>query len=480
MQAQDENQRIPLDYVDATQANLQANLLPAVTHESRPPTPQPSTSTHQLFTSTVDVNEDESDNESPQGTSRKRKRTGEEEADEDEDEDDGLPRKWHRPAPPPTPERPPSPHRERRSLQRRNKRQARRVGAIHATTLSDHRARLAKTASTVEADFDSGIILNFTSGYLGRERVKKEVKAERRVYELEELVGENSIWKFQRARGPTLIADTNGRAFVARIPAPAGDPTFKEAAEEAADVMDQYRPCFFNASKPFPEHRRGDFPVKAMGVSYGGGQEEAKELHQSDKDLELLDRIREMPCFQRLAGHASAAFRTWAPRLYLFYSEYMKNLLDLMPHLSFNFENSIFACCTLNFGPTTTTIEHVDHMNYCYGWCAITALGDFNFQLGGHLVLWDLKLVVELPPGWTMMIPSAFLRHSNTSLQPGETRFSLTQYTAAGLFRIVDDNGVARNKMTARDLAYAEQRQLEQITEALNRYSTLDELLAQA
>ncbi|KAJ3716835.1 hypothetical protein C8R42DRAFT_587622 [Lentinula raphanica] len=397
-------------------------------------------------------------------------------------------KKWHRPAPPPTQERPPSPHRDRRSLQRRAKRQARRVGAIYATTSSDHRACLAKTASTVEVNFDSGIILNFTSGYLGREWVTKEVKAERRVYELEELVGENSIAKPHRSlrhilteglRGPTLIADTNGLVFASRIPAPAGNSTFQEVAEEVADVLDHYRPMFFNASKPFPEHRRGDFPVKAMGVSYGGGQEEAKELYQSDKDLELLDRIREMPCFQRLAGHASSAFRLWAPRLYSFYSEYMKNLLDMMPHLSFNFENSIFACCTLNFGPTTTTVEHVDHMNYCYGWCAITALGNFNFQLGGHLVLWDLKLVVEVPPGWTMMIPSAFLRHSNTSLQPGETRFSLTQYTAAGLFRIIDDNGVARNKMTAGDLAYAEQRQLEQITEALNRYSTLDELLAQ-
>ncbi|KAJ3832147.1 hypothetical protein F5878DRAFT_548567, partial [Lentinula raphanica] len=339
-------------------------------------------------------------------------------------------------------------------------------------------------ASTVEADFDSGRILKFTSGYLGRERVKKEVKAERRVYELEELVGEDSIWKFQwahiltnRPRGPTLIADTNDLVFAARIPEPAGNATFHQAAEDAAKILDQYRPLFFNASKPLKWHRRGHFPVQAMGVSFGGGQEVAKELYHPDKDQELLNRIHDMPCFQRLAGHASTAFRMWAPRLYSFYAGYMDQLRKMMPDLVFNFWNSIFACCTLNFGPTTTTVEHVDHMNYCYGWCAITALGSFDFRLGGHLVLWDLKLVVEVPPGWTMLIPSAFLRHSNTSLQPGETRFSLTQYTAAGLFRILSDEGVARTKMTPKQLAHAQQEQIKRITAALNRFSTLDELL---
>ncbi|KAJ3838138.1 hypothetical protein F5878DRAFT_538082 [Lentinula raphanica] len=283
-----------------------------------------------------------------------------------------------------------------------------------------------------------------------------------------------------RTSGPTLIADTNGRVFASRIPPPAGDPTYHRSAEEAAQILEEYRPLFFNENKPLPQHRRGDFPVKAMGISYGGGQEEAKELYQSSKDQELLNRIRDMACFQRLAGHASSAFLTWAPRLFSFYQTYMKKLQEMIPSLSFNFWNSVFACCTLNLGPTTTTVEHVDHMNYVYGWCAITALGNFDFRLGGHLVLWDLKLVVEVPPGWTMMIPSAFLRHSNTSLQPGETRFSLTQYTAAGLFRILDDGGVPRTKMTPEQLAHAEREQIQQITNALNKYCTLDELLAQA
>jgi hypothetical protein len=52
--------------------------------------------------------------------------------------------------------------------------------------------------------------------------------------------------------------------------------------------------------------------------------------------------------------------------------------------------------------------------------------------------LWDLQLVIEFPPGSTILIPSATFRHSNTAIQPGEKRYSFTQYTAGSLFRWVD------------------------------------------
>jgi hypothetical protein len=93
---------------------------------------------------------------------------------------------------------------------------------------------------------------------------------------------------------------------------------------------------------------------------------------------------------------------------------------------------------TFNFGPQTITFDHRDFANLAFGWCAITAIGKFDPKRGGHLILWDMKLVIEFPPGATILIPSAILRHSNVSLQPGEIRMSFTQYSAGGLFRWVD------------------------------------------
>ncbi|THU99180.1 hypothetical protein K435DRAFT_659518, partial [Dendrothele bispora CBS 962.96] len=187
------------------------------------------------------------------------------------------------------------------------------------------------------------------------------------------------------------------------------------------------------------EHRRGNYYAKSDGISTGGGQKYAKRIHHSNKTKAALNRLRHEQAFLRIAGHSSAAFAHWSPKLYEYYEETMKKLKANDPSLQFNFPNSIFACATYNFGPQTVALEHLDYLNYIYGWCSITSLGHFDYKKGGHLVLWDLKIVIEFPPGWTILIPSSYLRHSNTTISPGERRYSFTQYTAGGLFRYVDD-----------------------------------------
>ncbi|KAF8066632.1 hypothetical protein FPV67DRAFT_1375503, partial [Lyophyllum atratum] len=101
------------------------------------------------------------------------------------------------------------------------------------------------------------------------------------------------------------------------------------------------------------------------------------------------------------------------------------------------FNNSIFPACTFNCGPHTCTCRHFDAGNLCYGLCALTAMGSYNSKRGGHLILYSLKLVVEFPPGSTALIPSGAVEHGNTPVGPDETRLSLTQYAAGGLFRWV-------------------------------------------
>ncbi|KAJ7023915.1 hypothetical protein C8F04DRAFT_969588 [Mycena alexandri] len=61
----------------------------------------------------------------------------------------------------------------------------------------------------------------------------------------------------------------------------------------------------------------------------------------------------------------------------------------------------------LQFRPHAITIPHLDFGNLAWGWCVITALGRFNPDCRGHLILEDLKLVICFPPGSTILIPSA-------------------------------------------------------------------------
>lgn len=64
----------------------------------------------------------------------------------------------------------------------------------------------------------------------------------------------------------------------------------------------------------------------------------------------------------------------------------------------------------------------------------VTALSSFDYTCGGHLALDELKLVLEVPSGMTILIPSAVIKHSNTPIQSGEERYSMAQYAAGGLF----------------------------------------------
>ena len=136
-------------------------------------------------------------------------------------------------------------------------------------------------------------------------------------------------------------------------------------------------------------------------------------------------------CSQFLSGLALV----FGPILFEFFRSQMLLLTTRNSHLRLPFANSIFAACTFNFGPRASTRPHLDFGNLAWGWCAITALGQFDADRGGHLILWDLKLVIRFPAGSTILIPSAIIRHSNIPVQPHERRFSFVQYTAGGLFR---------------------------------------------
>lgn len=88
-------------------------------------------------------------------------------------------------------------------------------------------------------------------------------------------------------------------------------------------------------------------------------------------------------------------------------------------------------------------------------------MGDFDPRLGGHLVLSEIKKVIEFPPASCILIPSATLTHYNTPIQPGETRTSFTQFAAGALFRYVD-NGFRTEGELAKEDPEAYERMVEE------------------
>ncbi|KAF8877012.1 hypothetical protein CPB85DRAFT_1184797, partial [Mucidula mucida] len=188
-------------------------------------------------------------------------------------------------------------------------------------------------------------------------------------------------------------------------------------------------------SKKEKRHKRGPFAATAIGVSHGGGEKRPGNRRLSKGARKFMEGLLSNPAVQRASGFLNYLFRTYNKPMYDVYEEHQRRLHASNPRLRKNFVNSVFSCLTVNSGPRTVTDPHADSANRPDGWCGITCCGPFDYKRGGQLVLWDLKLVIDFPPGCTIFIPSALLVHSNCPIQPGERRYSMTQYTAGGLFR---------------------------------------------
>jgi hypothetical protein len=82
-------------------------------------------------------------------------------------------------------------------------------------------------------------------------------------------------------------------------------------------------------------------------------------------------------------------------------------------------------------------LDHTDFNNLSHGLCALTALGNYDHTVGGHLILFGLKLAVQFSVKSTALITSGCVSHGNTPICEGETRLSIAQYAAGSLFRWV-------------------------------------------
>nr|GAT52793.1 predicted protein [Mycena chlorophos] len=198
--------------------------------------------------------------------------------------------------------------------------------------------------------------------------------------------------------------------------------------------------------------RRGDHRAETVGVGIGNGRKGPLGFRLDDNDAMILESLLESEPFTRIAGFSNSILLNFAPRLHAYYETTMDALFNWDPRLRriFRRGTSVFPSCTFNFGPQTVTVPHLDLLNLAWGWCFITALGNFDPNKGGHLILWDLKRFIRFPPGATIAIPSALLRHSNVQIQQDETRYSFTQFAAGGLFRFVENGSSSTGRSRSR------------------------------
>lgn len=330
----------------------------------------------------------------------------------------------------------------------------------------------------MKTSFEGGRIRVAKTGYVGVRET-----ASGTTYRLADLVGSGSRYRFDLfewdGRSSVAVLDSEGRIVAVLVGRPAEDPSWERTHRDAAEELERGRNALKLTLKQ-KRHRRGHFPALATGISHGGGQVRPGNLRNDADNEAVLSSLTRSAPFIRLAGFASAAFATWAPKLYEYYSDHLKRLLAQDKATHRPFKNSVWAAATFNFGPVTTCFKHKDTANLPFGWCGITSLGTFDPKHGGHLVLWEARRVIEFPPGSTVLIPSAAIAHSNVPIRKGERRYSFTQYTSGGIFRWVDHGFKTekrhRNSLSKAQRAAQAAELLCQLEMGLGLFSTIEQL----
>ncbi|KAJ7639832.1 hypothetical protein DFH06DRAFT_910643, partial [Mycena polygramma] len=182
----------------------------------------------------------------------------------------------------------------------------------------------------------------------------------------------------------------------------------------------------------------GDFISIASGIAYGRyGQREAVNTGPGNLgDALVVNALERHEAIRRLSEFGNDLFAVFAPRTFQIASSETDRLFGSTPSL---IRGSVgpWTACTFDLGPQTVTrslcgpsivrkLRYIfQHAPWC--WISVTALGDFDPDLGRHLILWDLARVLRFPPGTTVLLPGV-LRYSIAKIQAGETRYSFTQY----------------------------------------------------
>ncbi|KAJ7178667.1 hypothetical protein C8R43DRAFT_871548, partial [Mycena crocata] len=122
-------------------------------------------------------------------------------------------------------------------------------------------------------------------------------------------------------------------------------------------------------------------------------------------------------------------FAAFSPRSFGRAKTHTQAFFRSHPSLNHHFPG-VWTNVTFDLGPTTVPSPQLasDKLRWC--WLAITALGDFDADKGGFLILWDLGRILRFPAGTTVLLPP-LLRYSNSQIRAEESRYSITHYAVA-------------------------------------------------
>ncbi|KIK66717.1 hypothetical protein GYMLUDRAFT_238953 [Collybiopsis luxurians FD-317 M1] len=189
----------------------------------------------------------------------------------------------------------------------------------------------------------------------------------------------------------------------------------------------------------------------------GQGQMEPMNFAQMKHNAGVWEEILGDPFVKRMARLCDYGIESYFSQIHTLLTNLNHQLANVHnPHLKQNFPDVCFAACHLNLDFAVSEL-HNDLLNVFFTMCVVWCCGPFNHKMGGHLILWELGIVIKFPSGCGFIFPSAAISHTNIPIGSDECRHSIAFFTAAGNLHFYHNGFMTDKEFKAR--ASEKQRQ---------------------
>ncbi|RXW15820.1 hypothetical protein EST38_g10034 [Candolleomyces aberdarensis] len=250
----------------------------------------------------------------------------------------------------------------------------------------------------------------------------------------------NEQIKWDGVTSQVVVEGKTGKIMVTMAGQP-NDPTYKACQLRATNKILVVGEAAEFTVEELDHKRASNSAALNHGIFHGVGTSGPVNLSNGRRTQLLKDLVKD-PDVCRMASFADEVYEEVEAKL--------DQLYNHDPSLLPPFECCVLPCAAFNFGPQVCCKGHRDPSNLPHSWCAITALGQFDSEQGGHLVIEELRIFIQFPPGATILIPSALLTHGNTPVGQGEVRLSFTVFCPGGLLRWVDNGFQTQDSLRKR------------------------------
>ncbi|KAJ7128206.1 hypothetical protein C8R43DRAFT_836004, partial [Mycena crocata] len=140
---------------------------------------------------------------------------------------------------------------------------------------------------------------------------------------------------------------------------------------------------------------------------------------------------------KRLLGFGSAMLAAFCSTAFQTLENQKRLFLEHDPRALYPNDSTVYSAAIIELGgPHRREIAPgIADRFEAASWSVLHALGKYKSPSGGHVIFWDLGLVVAFPAGASILIPTGLIWYSFVKVREGETRYSILQYAGSGIGR---------------------------------------------